>query len=196
MNTFTFMIMLFPFIPIGIAALFCLKLKGEKRKEAFSRFKLVLACFVAVLGWFYFFEDKQLIFECAKETARCDYYHSTIADPELRFVKSYDFTKWTNIELQSFKRRSGRYSSTTRYKIVFHSGTEQEEFPATFSIKEWAEEEIGKINRFLKTDRKRYVYEEGSADQNSFSDGIRYSLILTTSVWLIWLLYDRKKERK
>ena len=59
-----------------------------------------------------------------------------------------------------------------------------------------AEEEIGKINRFLKTDRKRYVYKEGSADQSSFSDGIRYSLILTTSVWLIWLLYDRKKERK
>lgn len=194
MNLFFFLLpSLFPFFAIGFTYLI-LRLTKKLTPEASSRLKLVLACFAVVMGCVYFFEDKQTVFECRKPSLTCVYYHSTIADPKLRFVRSFNLNDLKEIELKTEKRRSGKYSTREVYKIVFHSETAQDEFPKTFGIESWAKEEIGKINRFLQTDRQRYVYREGSEEINEFDQGIKFSFFLTTALFLLWHLKDRKKK--
>lgn len=197
MDSFFFLLFaLFPFYPIGIAYLI-LRLTKKLTPETFSRLKLILACFAAVTGWFYFFEDKQTVFECRNPSLTCVYYHSTIADPKLRFVRSFNLNGLKEIELKRVKRRSGKYSTRTVYKIVFHSETEQNEFPKTFDIEDWAQEEIGKINRFLQDGKKqRYVYREGREEIDVFDQGIKFDFFFTTAAFICWCLYDWKRKRR
>lgn len=197
MHSFLFLLpSLLPFFVIGFAYLI-LRLTKKLTPETLSRLRLVLASFAVIMGWVYFFEDKQTIFECRKPSLTCVYYHSTIADPKLRFVRSYDLNSLQHIELKTEKRRKGKYSTRNVYKIVFHSETAQDEFPETFDIEDWAQEEIGKINRFLQDGKKqRYVYREGSEEINEFDQGIKFSFFLTTTLFFVWILYDRRKKIK
>lgn len=187
--------LLLPVMVIGFA-LMMLKLRdGKIDAAALTKLKWILAAFAAVMAWFCLFEDKQTILECRKETMTCTYYRSTIAVPELRPARSFVIKDVRNIELQTEKRRSGKYSTETVYRIVFVTPTAQEEFPTTFDIKEWAMEEIGKINRFLNSDRNVYLYSKGSLGINGFERGLVFSCILSAGILVFWSFSDWKRKK-
>ena len=177
-------------------ALMMLKLRdGKINAAALTKLKWILAAFAAVMAWFCLFEDKQTILECRKDTMTCTYYRSTIAAPELRPARSFGIKDVQNIELKTEKRRSGKYSTKTVYRIVFVTPTAREEFPTTFDIKEWAMEEIGKINRFFKTDRNAYIYSDGYPEINGFERGLVFSAFLSVGILFFWCFSDWKRKR-
>lgn len=196
MNIVFFLIpLLLPVVIIGLV-LILLKIRTGKIDETvLSRTKWLLCAFAAVLSFFCLFEDKQTIFECRKDTMTCTYYRSTIAAPELRPARSFDIKDVRNIELTTERRRQGERYYKKVYRIVFVTPTAREEFPTVFDIKEWAEEEIGKINRFLKTDRKVYIYSDGTPDINEFERGMIFAAVLTTLAFVFWCFADWKRKR-
>ncbi len=192
---FFLLLLLLPVMVIGFA-LMMLKLRdGKIDTSALTTTKWLLGSFAAVMVWFCLFEDKQTILECRKDTMTCTYYRSTIAAPELRPARSFSIKDVQDIELKTEKRRSGKYSTKTVYRIVFVTPTAQEEFPTTFDIKEWAMEEIGKINRFFKTDRKSYVFSKGSPETNGFERGLVFSAFLSVGILFFWCFSDWKRKR-
>lgn len=186
-------VVLFPFAFTGlIYGIF--RLKNRPTRENLLRLKMVLFCFVAALGHFTFFKDKQVVFECRKPSLNCAYYHSTIADPELRFVRSYDLKGLKSVELRTKKHRNRPFISGKFYKIVFHLEKEPANFPETFEIEDRAKKEIADFNRFLETDEQSYVYQRGNEENDDFERGISFSFYLTAGAWLVWILRGRKKE--
>lgn len=165
-------------------------------KEARNHGKTILFAFCFASGIIYFFDDKETLFQCDKEHLRCEYLHSTIANPKLRFVYSFDLRELKNIEIKKATRRRGKYSRRTVYKIVFHLETKQSTFPIEFHYRESAERELGKINRFLHTDRKRYEFYEGHAGTNEFDHGLKYLFFITGAAFILWFLYDLTREEK
>ncbi len=186
--------LLLPVMIIGLS-LMLLKMRGGGiGADSALKTKLILGAFAAVMAWFCLFKDKQTILECRKDAMICSYYRSTIANPELRLSRSFDIKDVQSIELKTEKRRSGKYSTKTVYRIVFVTPTAREEFPTTFDIQEWAVEEIGKINRFLKSNRESYVFSKGSSEINEFERGMLFSAVLTTFALAFWCFFDRRKK--
>lgn len=195
MNTFFFLIpSLFPVMIIGLS-LMLLKMRDGKIDAAnLSTTKWLLGAFAAAMVWFCLFKDKQTILECRKDAMICSYYRSTIADPELRLSRSFGIKDVQDIELKTEKRRSGKYSTKTVYRIVFVTPTAREEFPVAIDFKERAVEEVGKINRFLKSNRESYVFFEGHPEINGFERGMIFSAVLTTLAFAFWCFFDRRKK--
>lgn len=190
-----FLIILFPVLMIALS-LSLVRKKDGNMKEARYHGKCILLAFCIASGWIYFFKDKETLFQCDKETLRCEYLHSTIANPKLRFVRSFDLREQKNIEIKKVRRRRGRYSRRTVYLIEFHSETKRNTFPTEFSYREAAERELGKINRFLHTDRKHYEFYEGHAGINEFDHGLKYLFFITGAAFILWFLYDLTREEK
>ena len=179
---------------IGLSLTIIKLRKGRIDASTLTLAKGLLAAFAAVMAWFCLFEDKQAILKCRKDAMVCSYYRSTVANPELRLSRSFDIKDVQSIELKTEKRRSGKYSTKTVYRIVFVTPTAREEFPTTFDIQEWAVEEIGKINRFLKSNRESYVFSKGSSEINEFERGMLFSAVLTTFALAFWCFFDRRKK--
>lgn len=179
---------------IGLSLTIIKLRKGRIDASTLTLAKGLLGAFIAASAWFCLFEDKQTILECRKDAMICSYYRSTIANPELRLSRSFDIKDVQSIELKTEKRRSGKYSTKTVYRIVFVTPTAREEFPTTFDIQEWAVEEIGKINRFLKSNRESYVFSKGSSEINEFERGMLFSAVLTTFALAFWCFFDRRKK--
>ncbi len=190
-----FLIMLFPVLMITLSFVL-VKKKNGNMKEARNHGKTILLAFCIALGIIYFFDDKETLFQCDKEHLRCEYLHSTIANPDLRFVYSFDLRELKSIEIKKATRRTGKYSRRTVYKIVFHLETKQNTFPNEFSYREAAERELGKINRFLHTDRKRYTFYTGHSGTSEFDHGLKYLFFITGAAFILWLLYDLTHEEK
>lgn len=185
---------LFPVMIIGLSLTIIKLRKGRIDASTLTLAKGLLGAFIAASAWFCLFDDKLTILECRKDAMVCSYYRSTVANPELRLSRSFDIKDVQSIELKTEKRRSGKYSTKTVYRIVFVTPTAREEFPTTFDIQEWAVEEIGKINRFLKSNRESYVFSKGSSEINEFERGMLFSAVLTTFALAFWCFFDRRKK--
>lgn len=131
-----------------------------------SRIKYLILAFLAVGAWQIFFEDSKIAVTCDAETKVCSYYRSTIANKELRFVRTYDLSETVGVSVEKHKHYSGRGRSDTYYKIVFENGDGGIDFPKTFSFESDAAREAEKIRRFLSGEKKNYgyFYERGGSD--------------------------------
>lgn len=195
MHFFFIILILFPVVLIAFTyGITFLCKKEEDRRKAVSRIKYVMAALLIVEGWFYFFEDKEVLLDCRKDTLLCSYARSTIADTDLRFVETYDLKDVDYAKVREVKRHR-RYSSYYVYQIVFQSKDQEQVFPYDFTFKEDADDEIKKINRFLKTDQKRYVYHSGSKELSEFDKGIMYSFYMTALFLLLQMLYEWRTKR-
>lgn len=184
---------LFPILFTGFIFLVSTTKKGAAGIESTQP---LLTSFVFVLGFFCFVKDNQMIFHCHKETLSCEYWRSTIMRPELRFSRSYDLSDLEYIELKK-KRRYSRRGTRTFYRIIFHSGTKTDVFPRKFYNKSDAANEIERLNVFLQTDKKEYLYKEKWYDGLSgFDIGLKYSFFLTTFACMALFIYDRKKKTR
>ena len=141
-------------------------------REEKKSFLLLLLVFLGVFGWFVFFEDVNFIFDCRKETRRCDYYHSTIYNKKLRLAQSYDLTGINAVEIKTHKRRNGKYTTKTVYRIRFSGKDGGFEMPKDF-LKEDAQKQAARAVSFVLTGiSPRYVFKE------TVSDGSEKNLIV------------------
>ena len=186
---------LFPVMIIGLSLTIIKLRKGRIDASTLTLAKGLLGAFIAASAWFCLFDDKQTILECRKDAMVCSYYRSTVANPELRLVRSFSIKNLQNIELKTETRRSGKYSRKNVYRIVFVTPAAREQFPITFDIREWAIGEIGKINHFLKSNREIYVYKSGRAELNEFEQGQIAASILMTLALIVWCVIDRRKKK-
>lgn len=136
------------------------KKKLSLKKEEKRSICILLTASLCFMFYIIFFEDVDFVFDCRKETQSCHYYHSTIYNRELSLVKSYDLTAVNEIKILTRKRKSGRYSSRTVYRLEFSGPFESFEMPKDFNFKDDAEEQAGRIARFLQTGTPRYVYKD------------------------------------
>ena len=154
---------------------------------------------IGLIIYFIFFEDADFIFECQKETQKCYYYHSTIYNRELRLVKSYDLTAANEIKIITRRRKSGRYSSRTVYRLKFSGPFDSFEMPKDFSFKDEARKQAELVARFLQTNTPYYTYEKLSPKRSEHELFIviflLISLIVPTSGSFIVLckLFSRRK---
>ncbi len=196
MHFFFIILILMPVILIAFTyGITFLCKKEEDRRKAVSRIKYVLAALLIVEGWFYFFENKEVLLDCRKDTLLCSYARSTIADTDLRFVETYDLKDVDYAKVREVKRHR-RYSSYYVYQIVFQSKDQEQVFPYDFTFKDDADDEIKKINRFLETDQKRYVYHSGSKELNAFDNGIMYSFYMMLAFFFFFFLYEWRTKKE
>lgn len=190
------LILITAFFPILFTGFIFLVSKAKKGAAGIESAQPLLIAFVLVLGFICFVEDDQTIFHCYKNTLSCEYWRSTIMRPELRFVRSYDLSDVEHIELKK-RRRYRRRGTRTFYQIIFHSGTEKTVFPRKFSYQGDALDEIRRLNRFLQTDKKEYLYKKKCYDGlTDFDIGLKYSFFLTTFACMALFVYDRKKKTR
>ena len=129
--------------------------KAEKK----SFFFVILIFFVGT-GYFFFFEDADFIFRCGKDTQRCDYYHSTHYNKNIRLARSFDLSGIKEAGIVPHKRSCGRHCSKTVYRIVFNGENNSFEMPKDFDFKEDAERQAARAAAFLQTDKPYYAYKE------------------------------------
>ena len=133
--------------------------KSEKRT-----FFIVVSVLLAVSGGFAFFEDADFVFDCRKETRRCDYFHSTLSDRRVRLVRSYDLSGVDGAEIVSRRRSCGRYCRKTVYRIRFRGRENGFEMPKDFDFKDDAEHQASKAAAFLQTDKPLYRFQDTLPD--------------------------------
>ena len=161
-------------------------------------FLFVFCTIIAVLGGFALFKDLDFLFECRKETGRCDYYHSTIYNKELRLVRSYDLNGITDVEVVSRRRRCGKTCTKTVFRLVFKGENNSFEMPKDFDYQEDVREQAGKVVSFIKTNKRRFLYK----DITSENADIELFIILSATLSMILpvigiftLLAKRFKQR-
>ena len=125
-----------------------------------NNFSGILIISVVVLGWFVFFKDLDFVFDCRKETQRCDYYHSTIYNKKLRQVRSYDLTGIKEVEIKTHIRHTGKHTTKTVYRLEFKGENGRFEMPNDFDFKEDAQKQARRASVFLQTDKPYYVYKD------------------------------------
>lgn len=145
------------------------KKKGLRLNEKQSwHFKALLISVVLVFGFFFFFKDQDFIFDCRRETQKCEYYHSTLADKELRPAGTYDISNVKNIEIRErYHRRKSGYKDYY-YKIAFVSADGGFEMPYDFSFRDDARDEAEKIASFLTNNEDVYHYERIRSNEGNF----------------------------
>lgn len=152
----------------GLATVFFTVLYFFRKKELHfekktaGRLKLLLLTLLGAAAWFILFEDRDMIFECSADKTVCNYFHSTIADTEMRFVRSYDISGVRNVRMEQKTVYRSRGRRKTFYRIVFESGREAFNFPKKFDFREEAEQETAKLRKYLFSDQMTYRYIEQS----------------------------------
>jgi hypothetical protein len=136
-------------------------------KETSGRLKLLLLVALGAVVWFIVAEDWEMIFECSEDKTVCNYFHSTIANTEMRFVRSYDISGVRNVRMEEKTVYRSRGRRNTFYRIVFESGRDTFDFPKTFNFQEDAEQEIAKLRKYLFSDQTAYRYIERSYGSNT-----------------------------
>lgn len=196
---------LLPFIIstlVGIYALFFallyfLKKKGKSCPEQVKKLKLLVLVFFAVIVYCAFFDDSKTVFVCESEPKTCTYYHATIANKKLRFVRKYDLSEKESVSVEKHTDYRGRGRTRTYYKVVFTSGFD---FPKEFDLTEEAEKEARKIGRFLSGERQnyRFYYERGGSDGEYLSlISLVFLTIFGTTATIVTgiSLYKASKQR-
>lgn len=180
----------------------CSDLRQEERRRIHVRRSVKnsggLCFFVGFLGYVYFFNETEVVFECQKQTMRCEYYHATLYNKRLHLTHSFDFSETTDITVQrqkSFWRRRKRLLAPEYYDITFVEKNKSFRIPKSFKQKE-AGSLASQIISFLKTDLPQYTYRESLDDSDEsfiiFALFISAGLALFGSAFLI----DKKKALK
>ncbi len=163
----------------GLAAVFFVVLYFFRKKglhfetETTGRLKLLLLAAAGALAWFVLFEDRDMIFECSEEKTRCDYFHSTIADTKMRFVRSYDISGVRNVRMEKKSVYRSRGRRNVFYRIVFEAGGQSFDFPKKFDLREEAERETAKLRSYFFSDRPAYRY-----IQQSYGSDTQFLLLI------------------
>lgn len=129
------------------------------RQEKRSFFGILIIS-LPILGWFVFFEDLDFTFDCRKDTQTCTYFHSTIYNPNLRPVRSYDLTGIRETGIVPHKRSCGRHCTKTVYRVKFSGENYSFEMPKDFTFTDDARKQAGRAASFLQTDKPRYFYKD------------------------------------
>ena len=163
MPTIFLLILLVPLIVSWIAfiTLFILfKKKGLRlNKKQSWNFKGLIIAVVLVPVFFAVFSDYDFIFDCRRETKKCEYYHSTLVNKELRLAETFDFSGAMHAEVKKhYHYRKSGYREAY-YKIAFVSPDGGFEMPYEFSFYGDAEDEAEKIGSFLANREDAYHYE-------------------------------------
>lgn len=135
--------------------------------EVSGRLKLLSLAFLGVAVWFIVFEDRDMIFECSADKTVCNYFHSTIADTNMRFVRSYDISDLRDVRTQKQTSYRGRGRRKTFYRIVFETPEETFDFPKNFDFREEAEQETARLRAYLFSERPAYRYIEQKAGSDT-----------------------------
>ncbi|MBO4644640.1 MAG: hypothetical protein J5716_08555 [Alphaproteobacteria bacterium] len=127
-----------------------------KKKDDLNKGFIYLSILFFICGYIYFFNDSSMQFECLKETMTCTYSHSTEYDQTIRPVRTYDFSNIKRAKVTSHHRRkSGTYYTAD---FIEKKGRTAFKMPHDFSRELEAREEVRKINRFLSSHQKKYVF--------------------------------------
>lgn len=146
---------------IAFITLFILfKKKGlHLNKKQSWNFKGLIIAVVLVPVFLAVFSDYDFIFDCRRETQKCEYYHSTLLNKELRLAETFDFSGATHAEIKKhYHYRKSGYREAY-YKVAFVSANSGFEMPHEFSFYGDAEDEAAKISSFLANDEDTYHYE-------------------------------------
>ena len=193
------------FCCLGIIAGFSLivfLLHNYKRKKGifFPKHTILDLCLLAIifivvpiyqLGFSEKFGD--FVFDCQKETQRCDHYYSTPNNEKLRLKKSYDLAGINNIELVTrvIKSKSGLFTSGEKYYLKFYGASDSFEMPREFILREEAEKQAGRIAKFLNTRKsRRYTYKKMVPEElrNDVRNRKETIIIVATLVFSIFAL--------
>lgn len=170
-------------------------------KETKSQLKLVILAFLGIGVYSYYFSDNDIVFICRKDTMQCEYYHSTLADTELRFVESYPISAETRASSRKKTVYRGRGRSRSYYQTIFQTGEQSFPLPKDFSWEEDAVKQAGRFNTFISSDRRFYKYAEQHDEQENTETIVIFAFIFSIIIAFIFLilmliqLFSRKTPR-
>lgn len=177
--------------------LYTLSAKIKYKTEEKISCGFVFFFFCGLIIYMVFIDDRDILFECRKDTQQCTYIHSTIANTKMRQVKTYDISSVTGVRVDE-KSRIGKYKKVLRYKIRFLTHTASFEMPKSFISKQEAEYEANKIIKFLSSDKQVYRYKVIHTDDynTSFYVFIFSMLGLNLIPFGIYHLVQKIRKRK
>lgn len=190
LNTF-FLILNVVLWLIFIFLYYCLrKKKISFRKEEKKRIRSLLI-FLALIPCVVFFQDVDFVFDCQKKTRRCDYYHSTFYDKELRLVKSYDLAAINEIKVVPRRRKK-----RTFFRLEFSGPFDRFEMPQSFLLESKAREQADRIALFLHTDSPRYEYK--NIQSKDYGNGFSFIFAWTAIVAIcgIFLMAEKLSAKQ
>ena len=171
------------------------KLKSfAKEMKLYAVFLLLLLTGTVV--WFTFFEDAEFRFVCRKETQRCEYYHSTLFNKELRIAGSFGLDGIDNVEIKRHTRYAGRRRARRPcYAVSFSGNGKSFEMPKKFNYQSDAQKQASLAGAFLHTDVPEYVYTESTDSAEGmivFSMFILYGTTIMACFSLLSKLFEKQ----
>ena len=112
--------------------------------------KVILACIICAV-YVVFYMDNAFIFECREETRRYEYFRSTLKDPEMKLLRTYDISQATEVKIKRHSKRKKKDSYYTNFINTQNGGFE---IPYYFSARK-VKKELDRINDFVSG---RYIY--------------------------------------
>lgn len=133
-------------------------------KKETSGLILAGAGLFAFLGGIYFFDTRDAVLKCDKETNGCVYLRSTAANKTLREAERYDLSgaKTPTVERRYHRRRSGY--KDYYYTVVVPVADGAFEFPHEFTFHEDAEEQARRFAAFLTSNKRFFTYKSLRAE--------------------------------
>ena len=136
------------------------------KKEFFGQTVFIIPVLLLTMMYSYFLADREMMFECRKDTMLCVYSRSTEYDPTMRVAEKYDLSLVTRASISKHIR--GKRSRS--YSVDFN-GKEKFKIPYSFSHSYEASTEADRFNGFLNSDRQEYAFMMPASDI-SFGRGI------------------------
>ena len=166
-------------------------IRSFSKKEK-TNLSLILLMSVFASIWFVFFEDQEMIFDCRRDTQKCEYYHSTLYDKQVRLARSYDLSDVKDATVSSYSTRSGKY-----YKIGFETPTGRFEIPDRFYCNIEIDRHLSEIRSFLKGERPGYIYKKpyDPASEYDFIILIALVSLAMAAVAGIGIIFSRDRKR-
>lgn len=123
------------------------------KNEFFGQTAFMVPLLLLTMMYSYFIADREVLFECDKETMLCVYSRSTEYDKTMRVSEKNDLSSVTHASVSRHirSRRSRSYTVDLKGKKKF-------KIPHSFSHSYDAETEAEKFNRFLNSDQKKYEF--------------------------------------
>ena len=117
--------------------------------------KVILACIICAV-YVVFYMDNAFIFECREETRRYEYFRSTLKDPEMKLLRTYDISQATEVKIKRHSKRKKKDSYYTNFINTQNGGFE---IPYYFSARK-VKKELDRINDFVSGREQSYRFEE------------------------------------
>ncbi len=176
----------------------CAKKGRGLSAKAKKDLRIIPLIMLGVLAFFCFFKDRDMIFDCRKETMLCTYSRTTIANKTVRTAGTYDFSGAQHAAIERRYHRRGRSGyRESYYKVIIPAANETIEIPYEFSFKEDAEEQAVKFSKFLQSNAPRYVYKDIHQEE---SEGLFFVIMLSaftimfSVIGLVSLFFNGSRE--